>query len=51
MNFMKRTLIAKEESEKPSNAETLISVVDMNFPLKSSIVNMLDKRQQIIAKL
>ncbi|KAM7536310.1 hypothetical protein Aperf_G00000088629 [Anoplocephala perfoliata] len=50
MNFMRRTLIAKEESGKPLKTEMLTPIVDSSFPLKSSIVQMLGKRQQVVSK-
>ncbi|VUZ41466.1 unnamed protein product [Hymenolepis diminuta] len=49
MNFMRRTLIAKEKFAEPK-AETFTPVVDIDFPLKSSIVKQLNKRYEIVSK-
>ncbi len=50
MNFMKRTLIAKERLEAPTKVDDLPTTADFQFKLPSGVLEKLSQRLEIISK-
>lgn len=51
MNFMKRTLIAKQKNQAPIKSDELPTSEDFKYSMPSSVLTRLSKRLALVSKL